>query len=174
MSDESYDWVEVGCVTRPHGVRGELRVKLHNPESEILFDVDEVFVRQEDGSERLMAIRSARPAADGIVLLVFNAVTDRSGADAMRGATLHVSRRALPPTHEDEFYVHDILGARVVDEDGTVFGEVIDYVSYPAVAVLVVQGEKRYEVPLIDDFVRRIDTDAKQIVVGPIGDFETS
>lgn len=174
MSDDSNDWVEVGCVARPHGLRGELRVKMHNPDSEVLFASSEVVVRGGEPSERVMTIGSVRPVADGIVLLAFDGITDRNAAEAMRGCTLHVSREVLPAADEGEFYVHDILGAKVVGEDGRTFGEVVDYVTYPAADVIVVQGEKRYEVPVIDDFVRHIDTEAKSITVAPIDDFETT
>lgn len=174
MSDDSNDWVEVGFVARPHGVRGEVRVKLHNPTSETLFDVDEVSIQLGDCAPRIMRIRSARPAADGIVLLSLDGVGDRDQAEALRSARLHVPRDVLPPVEDGEFYVHDILGAQVVGGDGTVFGRVVDYVSYPAVDVIVVQGDRRYEVPVIDDFVHRIDAGAKQVIVGAIEDFETT
>ena len=174
MSDDSNDWVEVGFVARPHGVRGEVRVKLHNSSSETLFEADDVSLRAPDGSQRVMRILNARPAADGFVLVTFEGIGGRDAAEALRASTLLVPRQSLPPVEEDEFYVHDILGAQVVGEDGTVFGKVVDYVTYPAVDVLVVKGDRRYEVPVIDDFVHRIDSSAKRVIVGSIEDFETS
>jgi 16S rRNA processing protein RimM len=169
---EPTDWVEVGCVARPHGIRGELRIKFHNPDSEILLDVVEVFVRKGDGEGRVMAVRSARPAADGFALMAFEGVTTRSEADALRGAGLSVPRGTLPEAEDGEFYVHDILGAKVVQPDGRVLGEVVDYVSYPTTDVLIVQGTTRYEIPLVDDFVRDIDTAKKVVTVEGVDDFE--
>lgn len=169
---EPTDWVEVGCVARPHGIRGELRIKLHNPDSEILLDVAEVFVRKGEDEGRVMAVRSVRAAADGFALMAFDGVTTRSEADALRGAGLLVPRGILPEAEDGEFYVHDILGAKVVQPDGRVLGEVVDYVSYPTTDVLIVQGAARYEIPLVDDFVRDIDTVQKIVTVEGVDDFE--
>ncbi len=161
-------------MTRPHGIRGELRVKLHNPDSRVLFAVSHVTVRLPSAEDRQATIRSARPAAAGIALLALDDVHDRNGAECLRGAALLVPRDRFAPADEDEFYVHDVLGAQVVGQDGTVYGRVVDYVSFPAADVLVVQGDKRYEIPMIDDFVRRVDPEQRQVVVASIDDFETA
>lgn len=173
-TDDPIEWVEVGCVARPHGIRGEVRVKVHNPDSEVLFGLTEVMVRVGQTPDRLMPILRARPAAEGVALIALEGVIDRTQAEALRGALLLVPRQALPATDEDEFYVHDILGANVVGPDGTCFGQVVDYVSYPTADVLVVQGERRYEIPVIDDFVRNVDPHRKTVTVEGIDDFETT
>lgn len=171
---ESQDWVEVGRVARAHGIRGELRVKLHNADSDILSRISEILVRLPDLTDRVVGIRSARTATPGIVLLSLDGIDDRSASEALQGALLLVPRDALPGLDEGEFYVHDLIGAQVITSDGVVIGKVIDYVTYPTADVIVVQGDKRYEIPMLDDFIRELDTGSKRVVVDAIDDFETS
>ena len=157
--------VEIGYVAKPHGIAGELRVVLHNSASRILYEVDEVIVRTNVEQSECLRIESARPAADGIVLLRLECVRSRTDALPFRGARLLVPRAALPKEADDEFYVHDIIGASVSCRDGTAIGHVLDYVSYPTADVMVVGGSARYEIPMIDDFIVSVDVANKQIIV---------
>ena len=168
------DWVELGYVAKPHGIQGEVHVKLHNPQSTILFEVDEVLARWNGNParDRCLAIRAVRPAADGVVLIAFEGVDSRAEAESVRGAGLCVPRGVLPPEEDGEFYVHDIVGAEVVLQNGTVLGKVLDVISYPTVDVVVVRGPVRYEIPMIEDFVVRLDTVNKVVVVDGVDDFK--
>ncbi len=174
MPHEAEQWVEVGYVQRAHGIRGELRIKLHNQDSDVLSSLNEVLLRHGDSSEQVVRIAKKRPTTPGIVLLSVEGVSDRNTSETLKGATLLIPRRALPDVDKDEFYVHDILQALVVDIDGVEVGRVVDYLHYPSADVLIVQGSKRYEIPVIKDFVHKIDTEHARIVVANIDDFETT
>ena len=165
--------VDVGSIVKPHGIRGELSVKLFNPDSEALFIAKTVFATFPDGSQRELSVVAARPAAAGVVLLLLDGFSDRNAAETLRGVVLAVPRAALPRLEEGEFYIHDLMGAKVELVDGAHVGTVTDYLSYPTSNVIVVTGsDKRYEVPLVDDFVDTIDTEAQRVVLRTIDDFE--
>jgi 16S rRNA processing protein RimM len=171
-SDDSL--VAIGKIVRPHGIQGELRVLLFNPDSEILDIVEEVHVKVADGPDRVIHIDDCRPVAGGGVLLVLEGIEDRNGADTLRGAILSVPRSSLPAPEEGEFYVHDIIGAVAVLADGTEIGKVIEHLSYPTTEVLVIQGaSRRYEVPLVRDFVQSVDPAAKRVVLTSVDGFES-
>lgn len=166
--------VAIGKIVRPHGIRGELRVQLFNPDSEILEIVQEVHVKTADGAERVMRIDDSRPVAGAAALLTLEGVLDRNDAEAMRGATVSVPRASLPAPEEGEFYVHDILGAVAVLTDGTEVGKVVEHLSYPTTEVLVIQGAgRRYEVPLVQDFVLSVDPAARRVVLTSVDGFES-
>jgi len=166
--------VAIGKIVRAHGIQGELRVLLFNPDSEILDIVEEVHVQVASEPERVIHIDDCRPVSGGGVLLVLEGVEDRNGAEALRGAILSVPRSALPAPEEGEFYVHDIIGAVAVLADGTEIGKVIEHVSYPTTEVLVIQGaSKRYEVPLVQDFVQSVDAKSKRVVLTSVAGFES-
>lgn len=148
------DWVAVGEVARPHGVRGELRLKLFNRESDVLLDLDEVRVRTRSGEESPVRIESVR-RADAALLIKLAGVDDRDAVEALRGAVLSVPRASLPPLAEGEFYACDVIGRPAVLPDGEVVGTIEDLVSYPTVDVLLVRTADggRWEVPAIEEYL---------------------
>ncbi len=166
--DNAARWVEVGVIARPHGVRGELRVALHNKDSQVLLSVDEVLVRLPDGAEHEVSVDTARPA-DQAVLMRLHSIDDRDRAEQVRGSRVFVRRSDFAELPEGEFYTCDVEGARVVvasdageAHGGGLDGRVRTIVSYPSVDVIVVDMGERgvFEVPLVADFVQLVDAKA--------------
>ena len=137
-SDDTY--ISLGEIVRPHGIQGELRVKLYNADSRVLFDLEKVRVELPSGGVEELCLESVRSAGDALLVRV-RSVTDRNGAEALRGAKFTVLRSALPAADDDEFYICDIIGGSAELEDGTSFGRIIDFRSYPTVEVFVVEGD---------------------------------
>jgi 16S rRNA processing protein RimM len=161
-------WVALAEIARPHGVWGEVRVKVYNTDSDLLPSRQEVLVVRRDGREDTIELESIRPASAGYLLVKFRGVDDRDAADALRGSTLAVRRDEFPPLPEGEFYVCDVIGARLLGPSGEV-GTVIDLTTYPSTDVLVVEldgaPQQRAEIPLVEDFVDRVDTTLDQVVL---------
>jgi 16S rRNA processing protein RimM len=160
-------WVPLAEVARPHGVRGELRLRLYNADSDLLLDLDEVLLRPAEGSEVLLRVEGARRANDAILMKLVS-VDDRDRADELRGAAVCARRADFPPLEEGEFYACDVAGARVVVEGGDELGTVAELRTYPTVDVLVVtatDGGRAWEVPLVDSVVLRVDVEAKLVTV---------
>jgi 16S rRNA processing protein RimM len=165
-------WVPLAEITRPHGVKGELRLKLFNKASDILLRQEEVLVRMPGGAEHEVSIDRARRADDAILLKLFS-VDDRTRAEELRGALVCVRRRDFEPPEEGEFYTIDVVGADallVADDGGRLepLGRVIDVMSYPTLEALVVRPEDEagdWEVPLTEAFVRRVDIPGRRVEV---------
>ena len=148
--------VPLAEIARPHGVRGELRLKVYNTDSDLLLDIDEVIVERADRSREPMKVVSARRANDAI-LMFLDGVHDRDEADAMRGVKLLVPRDAFPPLEAGEFYACDVVGLRVVAPDGEI-GVVVELYPYPTCDALIVATPRgRIEVPVVDDVVEAVD-----------------
>jgi 16S rRNA processing protein RimM len=152
--------VPVAEVARPHGVRGELRLRVFNQGSDMLLKKPPVRLRLASGEEKPTEILAAR-ATNGAVLVMLAGVSDRNGAEALRGATMLVARDRFPPLDDGEFYACDLEGARAISS-GKDIGHVEGIVTYPTCDVLLVikDGGARLEVPLIDNFVKRVDVAA--------------
>lgn len=151
--------VELGRVGRPHGIRGEVRVQLHFAQGDTLLGVASVVVSQKGKADRTYGVISARPAGKG-VLLALEGVEDRDAADLLRGATISVPRGELPEPEEGEYYLCDLMGARVVGPSGDV-GEVIEIRVHPSVDCLVIQTPdgKTLEQPLVEPWIERVDVE---------------
>jgi 16S rRNA processing protein RimM len=150
-------YVPLACVTRPHGIQGELRVKVYNEDSTLLLERPTIRLRLPNGDERDLEIVSARPTNKAL-LIRLPGVLDCNAAEALRGAELCVLREAFPELDEGEFYACDVEGARVVLGDEPI-GTVVELRSYPTCEVLVVargEGGGTLEVPLVDAYVASV------------------
>ncbi len=150
-------WIELGVVTRPHGVTGELRVHLYNPESTLLHDADAVFLRDADDAEpRLVEVLSVRPGPKALLMRV-GGVVSREDADALRGQTLCVPREALPELAEGEYYHADLIGLQAF-VDGTPIGKVVEVLDYPSAECLKIERPGGFlEVPMLPRWLDRVD-----------------
>jgi 16S rRNA processing protein RimM len=156
-------WVPLAEVARAHGVRGEVRLRPFNRDSDLLLGLHEVLVRSADGTERRMNVEMARPANDAI-LMKLSTVDDRDRAAELRGAMVCAKRGNFPPLGDGEFYACDVEGARVVveiaQEPAREIGRVCALHAGPGADVLVVDaldGGRPWEVPLVSQVVRSVD-----------------
>jgi 16S rRNA processing protein RimM len=157
------DHVAVAEIARPHGIQGELRLKVFNPDSDLLTQRSvgaRVRLRLPGGEERDVAITTARDANKALLVRIAG-VDDRNAAEALRGAELCVPRSAFPPLDAGEFYACDLEGARAVLPTGEEVGHVSGLTSYPTCDVLLVEraapAKGRLEVPLLPAYVGDVD-----------------
>ena len=165
-ADAAGDLLLIGRVARAHGLRGELRIELHFDGSDALENVDQLWLseRAEDASgAQPRRIESARPVPKAY-LVQLEGVTERNGAEALRGRAVWVARSALPATDPSEYYLVDLVGARVVGPEGEV-GRVIEVVTHPSVDALVIQTPdgRTLEQPLVPDWIKRVSVDEKLV-----------
>ena len=158
--------VAIGEIARPHGVQGELRLKLYNPDSDLLARRPRLRLRLGDGSLREATITSAREVNKAILVRLAD-VEDRDAAEALRGAEILVPREAFPALEDGEFYACDIEGARAVMSSGEEVGTVTGLASYPTCDVLVIERSSggRVEVPLLDAYVGAVDAAAGKVEI---------
>jgi len=166
-------WVPLAEVARPHGVRGEVRLKVFNADSDILLDLEEVLVRLSDGSEHEVSVDAAR-RADQAILLKLHSIDDRDRAEELRGAMICARRADFPALEDGEFYACDVEGA-VVRAPGVELGKVRELRSYPSVDALIIaasDGGRDWEVPLVEAFVKSVDVDAGVVELATIEGLE--
>jgi 16S rRNA processing protein RimM len=163
MGREDSALIEVGRVGAPFGVRGW--VKLHSytdpPDRLLEHRSLTLFV---GGSWRSFAVE-ASGRSGGELTVKLAGVADRDAAAALRGAQVGVQRSELPPRGANEFYRADLIGCEVVNLQGERLGVVAHFVEIPAHAIMVVRGEREAWVPAVPEFLRRVDLDARRVVV---------
>ena len=95
-------------------------------------------------------------------------VDDVNAAMTLKNKTISVRREdaRLP---KGAFFLQDILGARVVDEDGREIGVLEDVLETPASNVYVVRGETEHLIPAVPEFIKKTDADAGVVTVHLIG-----
>lgn len=129
MADEPQR-LEVGRIARAHGLRGDVIVKLTTDRAERCDVGAELFA---DGKP--LIVRSSRPHQQGYIV-AFEGLTDRSAAEAMRGKPLEAE--ALDD--ESVLWVHELIGTRVVEVNGTDRGIIASVEANPASDLAVLES----------------------------------
>lgn len=162
------DLVLMGFIGKPHGVRGDVKVVPETDDPARFEEFDHVFLAL-DGARRLFDVERVRlqASARGVIpVLSLKGVVGRDEAEALRGAGVYVEEDELE-LEEDEFFLHDLIGLKAVDEEGQVIGRVTDVLSLPAGPVLVVtrDGAGDALIPAVGEFLVDITADAVVIRV---------
>jgi 16S rRNA processing protein RimM len=152
--------VEIGVVARAHGVRGEVRVHLHNPASTTLQSATAVYV---DGQR--YAIEAAR-AVPRAALLRLAGVHDRDAAAALCGRAVAVARAEIP-LGEGEYLAVDLVGCDAVLADGSAYGRIVAVATGLQDRLILRAGAREWQVPLCAAFLVALDLDARRVVLAP-------
>jgi 16S rRNA processing protein RimM len=144
--------VAVGRVGKSHGLDGSFVVE-HASDAPERFAV---------GAELLV---DGEPARVVVSKQARGRPVIRLDRRVQRGAALEVSREALEPAAEDEYYVFQLVGLRVEEEGGGTLGTVTDVA--PGVANDVLELDTGLALPMVEDCVREVDLPGGRIVVSP-------
>jgi 16S rRNA processing protein RimM len=165
---EHADLVELGRIVNTHGVRGELRVLPHNPDSSAVLALDSLVLTHPDGVSESRRVVARRPHKQ-FALLYFDGVTTVEAAEALVGCTVSVPRQQLPAAGPDAVYHVDLIGCSVRTTAGQLLGTVRELIVTGSNDVCVVRGAGReYLIPLIDDVIAGLDVVARTITVHPV------
>jgi 16S rRNA processing protein RimM len=158
------------CVARigaPHGVRGEvrLRVFIEDPTAVTRYGPLET----EDGSQQL-EIEALRPGKQHFVARL-RGIADRTAAERLNNLALYVPRERLPPTEDDETFYHaDLIGLSAYDQGGAMVGTVLAVHNFGAGDLLEIQPQGG-GAPVLLVFtvaaVPTVDLAAGRIVIDP-------
>ena len=118
----------LAAIIGAQGLKGEVRVKTFTQSADGVASYGGLHTK--DG--RRFTVTAARATKPDEAILTLAEITDRTAAEGLKGTELYVTRDALPPTDEDEFYHADLIGLRAEDETGRVLGTVQAIHNYGA------------------------------------------
>ena len=175
------DAVELGRFLDAWGVKGWVHIQPHSADTRALFESQDWYllppeVRFGRGFSAFTGPVRVRVAeikvhADGIVARL-DGMSDRNGAESLKGARIHVPRSAFPPAEEGEYYWVDLIGLEVVNREGVHLGVVRDLLPTGPTSVLVMEytetvegAEKTAErmIPFVAAYIDDVDLKARRI-----------
>jgi len=159
------EWIELGRLGAPYGVKGWLHVVSHTEPPARLLEYRDWGVRLANGERLMKRLAAGRSHGDGLVANL-EGVTDRTAAAALTGAMVEVERTRLPAPKEREFYRADLIGFAVQNLEGTPLGVVSHFVDTPAGAVMVVKAGDGAEhwVLAHPKHLRKVDLSARTVL----------
>lgn len=169
MSDDIE--VVVGRIGKPHGLRGEVTIDVRTDEPERRFVVGTTLraVAPCEAEHRPGSLTVTRSRwHQGVLLLCFEGIHDRSAAETIRGTILHGTIPAgATPEDPEEFYDHQLIGLVAVDTDGATLGEVSAVVHGSAQDLLTIRRPDGRDtlVPFVAALVPEVDLAGGRVVI---------
>jgi 16S rRNA processing protein RimM len=157
----------IGKLTRPHGLRGEMRVFEGQGTSGAWRQALELWIGPDEESLEAFQVEKIRGGGK-FAILALSEVAGMDEAEALRGQLVFVDRNCLPPNEEGEFFAAELIGIRVEDRSGRPLGVLREIFDNGAHEVYVVVGdESEILLPVIEGVVLSVDLDGDLIVVDP-------
>lgn len=159
-------FLEAGEIVSTHGIQGEVKILPWADGPEFLLKFREFYI---DG--KAVAVQSSR-IHKTCVLAKLEGIEDPEAATLLRGKIVSIDRNKvrLP---KGTVFIADLLGCRVITEEGEEIGKIKDVLTMPASDVYVIHGEKKYMIPAVKEFVKEINVEEGFVRVHLIEGFET-
>jgi 16S rRNA processing protein RimM len=166
----SEKWFTVGKIVNTHGLRGELKILSQTDFADVRFAAGSKLLMQneENGTTFDVKVISSRPNKN-VYILKLEGFNDINQVEKYKGWVLKVSEANLVDLDEGEYYYHEIIGCRVVTEEGEELGTISEILSPGANDVWVVDrpkgSGKQLLLPVIDEVLISVNTTEKTVTV---------
>jgi 16S rRNA processing protein RimM len=158
----------LGEILRPHGVRGEVRMRVTTDYPERIAERKQLLLSEDEAGTH---VETYHPEAlrmhQEYALLKLKGIDDRDAAERLRQLYVLVELEDAVPLEEGEFYLYQVIGIRVVTEEGETLGTVRDVMETGANDVYIIDSERYGEVllPAIPSVVLKTDIPAGVMTV---------
>lgn len=166
--DNRPQYLVIGEVLRPHGVQGELRIRILTDYPERIAELQTVYLGTDVDSPSIKPypVQGMRMHQD-YGLLSLHGINDRNKADRLRDLLIMIDMDNAIPLEEGEFYLFELIGLEVRTSEGEVLGTIADVIETGANDVYVVDSPRYKEVliPVTDETIIQTDIEAGVVVV---------
>ena len=161
--------IVIGEIMGPHGLKGEVRVRIASDDPEPILNAEAVWVGKNptDPEARRYRVQGCGLGRKGEVRLRFEGIEGRQAVERLIGMLVTSPATLLPELPEGEFYWYELIGCRVESETGEQAGTVREIWETGAHDVLVVEDEDgvRRLIPTAAELMKGVDLAAGRIVV---------
>ncbi len=157
----------IGTILRPHGLKGELRVRPLTDTPDYYLQEKEFLLESGEGLKRVEVLEIQFHQDNWLIRL--SGLETRDQAQALKGRRLLIADTRLRPLDEDEFFLHRLPGCRVYDQHGEDFGIVVRGLETGANLVYEVEYQgKEFLIPDAPGVVLELDLETRKLVIDPV------
>ncbi len=155
------DNIKIGQIVNVVGLKGEVKVYNYSDYKERFEELDYIYI---DGKK--IEIENVRYAKN-LVVLKIKGINNRNEAEKLKNKFVFIDESQLRELPEDTFYIKDLVGLDVVDENENKIGILKDILQSTAqdLYVIIREDEKEILLPSVKEFVLDIDLESKRILV---------
>ncbi len=160
----------LGKIAKKFSFKGEVLCYLDTDEPEMYQNLESVFVQMNRNLVPFF-IEQSSLHKDKFLRVKFEEVDSETEAENLLGSELYLPLTLLPQLEGNQFYYHEIIGFKVVDQRlgdiGTIHS-IIENTAQPLFEIF--KGEKQILIPMIDDFIVEVNRSKKEITMNtPVG-----
>lgn len=162
---ENKDVLEIGQIVNTRGLRGEVKLNSFSEDSKRFEKVSSIFVKNKTGFEEYQIQKVSY--SKNQVILKLKGIDHIDYAEKLRNLFVYIKRSDLEELEEGQYYIADLIGLEVFEDDGKKLGIVDDVFNTKSNSVYVVRtdlGELKY-LPNIPDVIKQVDIQNKKIIV---------
>lgn len=143
--------IEIAKIVKPQGIKGEVKAMPSTNVVEIFSSLQNCLV----GNKTMLVEHSS--FRQGFLYIKFKGVSTRNDAELLRGNSIKIERKLLQEAKEDdEFFVDELIGMVVYDDEGELVGQILNIMNYGASDILVLEKEGReVQAPFVKDVFYR-------------------
>lgn len=162
--------VELGFCHKVHGIKGAFTFTLYNTEDSVLKKGLNLFLTPKNNNSSLSkegeVFKVDKVSFGNKVICYLSGVADRNRAEEIIPFTIEVERDSFPEASEDEVYLTDLIGFKVINESGDDVGQVTGITTNGVQDILEVKGKaQKLDILFIDQFVLNIDLVKRNITI---------
>lgn len=157
--------LEIGKIVNTHGLRGEVKVTVWMDSPEDFEDIKNVYVKKRREEEKF-TVKNIKYQKNNLIVK-FSELNDINTAEQYKNCVLYAERDELGELPEGVYYIADLIGLEVYNEDGEKIGVLADVFNTGANDIYDVkrEGKKNLLLPAIDDVLLETDIEGGRIVV---------
>ena len=152
---------KLGQIVNAVGLRGETRVYPYTDYTERFEELSELYIE-----DRIYSVERVRYMGE-MAIIKFGGVDDRTAAEGLKGRYLYVDRQNARKLEADTYFVADLIGLDVRDEEGNRLGTLSQVIQNTAQDVYEVKREsgKPFYIPAVGAFILNVDLENRQMMV---------
>ena len=162
--------VIIGKISKPQGLRGEVRLWLDSISGEVLRELKKVILEYPSGKSNTLFISKAEPHKD-FIKVKFRSIETRNDAETLRDCIVKIPKSELPVLPKGDYYDFDLIDLQVFTDEGILLGVLIDVLHLPANDVYVINRQEdgqEFLIPAIDDIILDVDLERKKMIIFPM------
>ena len=154
------DLLQIGVITTTHVVRGEVKVFPTTDDPMRFKKLKQVIL--DTGKEQIELEVAGARFFKNLVILKFKGIDNINDVEQYRQKSLYVTRENAVPLGENEYFIADLIGLKVVSDEGEELGELSDVLQTGANDVYVVSKENTPDllIPAIRDCIKQVDIES--------------
>lgn len=165
------DYIAIGRFGKARGVDGEAFINVLTDNPDRFRSGMNYWTDNGDSGYRKLEFASIREVSGRFVVKIDGIDNPESVKRELTNLFIYVRREDLGQAPEGKYYHFDLVGCRVEDEEGKIYGIVAVVQEFPANDILVIESEdkKKKYLPMVKEYITAIDIEAKKILVNPSG-----